>query len=324
LEIRFINGAMIALKGADNPESLRGVGLNFLVMDEMEDIAMEAWTAVLRPTLAVSQGRALFLGTPKGYRVLFKLYELGLDPKNRDWKSWQFMTAESPFISKSELEAARQDMDEKLFRQEFLGSFESMSGRVAYAFDQSIHVGSYKFNPELPIWVGQDFNINPMSSVVMQKQPTGEVWVVDEIIRHDSNVMDICDILEKRYWRWLDHLIIYPDPAGSQRQHGRGESSIQIFQDRGFKNVRYFRKAPAIMDRINAANRMLMNAKGEPKLFFDRRAIRTIQAFEQTAYKDGTTEIDKRPGVEHHFDACTYCISYEFPVKRHVLTGISL
>jgi hypothetical protein len=322
LEITLVNGAQICLRGSDSPDSLRGVGLDFLVMDEVQDIDKEAWTAVLRPTLAVSQGRALFIGTPKGYQFLYDLFSMAA--KNDEWVSWQFKTIDSPFISESEIEAARQDMDDKLFAQEMLASFEQMSGRVAHAFDRRIHVRPCPFNPELPIWVGLDFNLDPMSCAILQRQKDGSVWVVDEITRFDSNVMDMCDQLDARFWRWINNIIVYPDPAGGQRQHGRGESSFQILQERGFRNIRHRKRTPAISDRVNSANRMLMNAKGEPKLFFDPSCARVIQAFEQTTYKEGTNEIDKRQGVDHHFDCTTYCLEYEFPVRKLIATGVSL
>lgn len=80
--------------------------------------------------------------------------------------SWQFPTITSPFIPKAEIEAARRDMDERSYRAEFCASFESMSGRVYYAFDRKEHIANVEFNPKLPIWVGMDFNIDPMSTVI--------------------------------------------------------------------------------------------------------------------------------------------------------------
>ena len=133
LSMEFRNGSRIDLKGADKPDSLRGVSLDFLVLDEFQDIAAETWKTVLRPTLADRKGHALFIGTPKGYNELYNLYKLGQNKHKQDtkqWMSWQFPTITSPFIPRAEIEAARRDMDEKSFRQEFLASFESMSGRV--------------------------------------------------------------------------------------------------------------------------------------------------------------------------------------------------
>src|SRR5690606_17285782 len=92
-------------------------------------------------------------------------------------KSWQFPTIMSPFVPEAEVEQARRDLDPRTFRQELMATSETLSGRVYYPFDRRKHVGKFEFNPKLPIWVGQDFNINPMSAAIMQPQPNGEVWV---------------------------------------------------------------------------------------------------------------------------------------------------
>ena len=113
MAITLVNGSIIELKGADKADSLRGVGIHFLVLDEFQDMSEETWTQVLRPTLADTGGNAIFIGTPKAYNHLFELYKHGQDATkkaSRQWESWQFPTITSPFIPKFEIEAARADM----------------------------------------------------------------------------------------------------------------------------------------------------------------------------------------------------------------------
>lgn len=323
LRIVFKNGAVIQCKGADNPDSLRGVALDRVCLDEFQDIAEEAWTQAIRPTLASTGGIALVIGTPKSFNYLHQLYVKGQSeaPDDREWKSWQFPTISSPFIPDSEVESAKRDMDIKSFRQEFLASFEGMSGRVYHAFDRKIHTGEYKFNPDLPIWVGQDFNVDPMTSCIMQPQANGEVWVVDEIFLPNSNVEEVCREIERRYWRHQKNIAIYPDPSGQQRQQGRGDTNFQIFKDAGFTSVISRRRTPPIEDRVNAVNRILMSADGTVRFRVDKECRQTIRSLEQTMYKEGTPDIDKRSGMEHMTDALGYCIEYRFPVKRVEIFG---
>lgn len=326
LSITLINKSKIECKGADNPESLRGVGLSYVVLDEYQDMKPDTWVKVLRPTLAKDRGHAMFIGTPKGFANLYDVHMLGQDPTKRSWMSWQFPTISSPFIPIEEIEAARNDMDAKSFRQEFEASFESLSGRVYHCFDRNVHVKEVTFNPELPIWVGQDFNVDPMSTVIMQPQIDGSIHIVDEIYLNNSNSMEVCDELEKRYWRFQgsDKLIVYPDPAGSFRQSGRGESDLDIFRQRDFNYLKFRRKHPKVADRVNAVNRMLMSASGQVRLFINPKCKNTIASFEQTMYKPGSAEIDKRPGIEHPTDALGYCIELEFPTRRVKIAGRSL
>jgi hypothetical protein len=334
MSIRLINGSRIELKGADKPDTLRGVGLNFLIIDEAQDIREDTWYKVLRPTLASTNGGALIIGTPKSFNWLHDLYVLGqrgdtfLDSKgvrrHNPWKSWQFPTITSPFIPAAEIEAAKSDMDEKSFKQEFEASFETMSGRVYYAFNRKEHVGDYPFNPHLPIWIGQDFNIDPMSSVIMQPQTNGEIWIVDEVILRGSNTQETADELGRRYFKHMKNVVVYPDPAGAQRSHTRGESDLQILSQSGFRRQKFRKKHPKIADRVNAVNRMFKSGDGVVRMRVNSRCKNTIKSLEQTIYKENSREIDKTAGLEHAADALGYCIDLEFPVREIKILGISV
>ncbi len=325
LSMKLINGSVIELKGADKPDTLRGIGLAYVVLDEFQDMKEEVWEKVIRPTLASTRGKALFIGTPKGYANLYNVYLNGRDgKKKRTWASWQFPTITSPFIPESEILAARADMDPKSFRQEFEASFETMSGRVYHQFDRNVHLGEYPFNPHLPIWVGVDFNIDPMSAVILQPQPSGEVWAVDEIYQYSSNTESLCEELERRYWRFKKQMVIYPDPAGGNRQHARGESDLDIFREKNFKRIKFRRKHPAVADRVNSMNKMFMDASGAVKMRVNLPCKNLANSLEQTLYKEGSRDIDKRPGVEHITDACGYPIELEFPMRKIEIRGISL
>lgn len=324
LYIKLVNGTRIELKGADNPDSLRGVGIHYLVMDEVQDIDPDAWKKVLRPTLASTGGHVLFIGTPKAYNFLYDLWSMGQKREAHNWASWQFPTITSPFIPREEIEAARADMDERSFRQEFEASFETMSGRVYYPFDRRIHVKPLTFNPALPIAVGQDFNIDPMSGVVLQVQRNGEIWAVDEISLVNSNSGEAADEIERRYWRFKDRVTIYPDPAGAYRGHQRGESDLDVFREKGFKRHKYRKKHPPVADRINAVNKLLRAADGAVRLYIDPRCKSLIEALEQTLYVPGGREVDKSAGVEHAADALGYFCEFEYPTRKVELLGVSI
>jgi hypothetical protein len=199
-----------------------------------------------------------------------------------------------------------------------------MSGRVYYPFERQVHVGKYPFNPNLPIWVGMDFNIDPMSTVVFQQQKNGEVWAVDEVVLFGSNTEEVCDELDKRYWKFQSNVTIYPDPAGGQRQHARGETDLDILREKGFRKIKYRRKHPFVADRVNAVNRLLRSADGTVKLRIDESCKHFINSLEQTIYKPGSRDVDKDGGTEHSADAAGYAIEIEFPVRKIEIGGISV
>jgi len=130
LQIKLVNGSIISLKGADRPETMRGVKLRFLVMDEYADMKPEVWEQILRPALADHKGSAMFIGTPMGrnhFYELFKYAELGGD---ETYSAWHFTSYDNPKIDPEEINAAKRGMSSYAFRQEFMASFEAQGSEM--------------------------------------------------------------------------------------------------------------------------------------------------------------------------------------------------
>lgn len=125
--LTLVNGRKIYLKGADRPDTLRGVGLAFCVIDEYADIKPNVWEQILRPALADVQGGALFIGTPKGRNHFYELYTFAESGKDKQWSGFHYSSYDNPLIPASEIEAAKTSMSSFAFRQEFLASFEAAS-----------------------------------------------------------------------------------------------------------------------------------------------------------------------------------------------------
>ena len=144
--LTLVNGRKIYLKGADRPDTLRGVGLHFLVIDEYADIKPNVWEQILRPALADVQGKALFIGTPKGRNHFYELYKYAEDGKDDDWKAFHFSSYDNPLIPESEIEAAKTSMSSFAFRQEFLASFQAASRDIFK--EEWIQYGNEEDEPE--------------------------------------------------------------------------------------------------------------------------------------------------------------------------------
>lgn len=125
--LTLVNGRKIYLKGSDRPDTLRGVGLAFVVLDEFADMRPQVWEQILRPALADVQGGALFIGTPKGRNTFYELYKLGESGRNEEWTAFHYTSYDNPLIPKKEIEAAKESMSSFAFRQEFMSSFEAAS-----------------------------------------------------------------------------------------------------------------------------------------------------------------------------------------------------
>jgi phage terminase large subunit len=315
LSIILRNGSTITLKGADNYDSLRGVGLDFIVLDEFADISPDAWYEVLRPTLSDKQGRALFIGTPKGIgNWAYEIYQNTLeDPKA--WSSYSFTTIEGGNVLEEEIESARRDLDERTFRQEYLATFETFSGRIYYAFDRAHNVRKYEGNTPDVIYVGMDFNIDPMSAVIAVR--SGDtLHIIDEVRLFSSNTKEMVDEIKQRFPK--SKVWVYPDPAGSQRKTSAGGmTDITILQNAGFV-VKAPRAHTPVRDRINAVNSRLCDSTGIRRLFIDAKCKYTIEGLERQTYKEGSSQPDKDSGYDHLNDSLGYAIDYLFPVRRDV------
>jgi predicted phage terminase large subunit-like protein len=130
LQVTLVNGTTISLKGSDRPETMRGVSLKFLVLDEYADMKPSVWEQILRPALADQKGHAMFIGTPMGRNHFYDLYqygELGDDPT---YKSWHFTSYDNPLLDPEEIDVAKKSMSSYAFRQEFLASFEAQGSEI--------------------------------------------------------------------------------------------------------------------------------------------------------------------------------------------------
>ncbi len=130
LQIKLVNGATIALKGADRPETMRGVSLRFLVMDEYADMKPEVWEQILRPALADQKGDALFIGTPMGRNHFYDLYTYACMSEDESFKGYHFTSYDNPLLDEEEINAAKQSMSAFSFRQEFMASFEAQDSEL--------------------------------------------------------------------------------------------------------------------------------------------------------------------------------------------------
>ena len=130
LQIKLINGTTIALKGSDRPETMRGVSLKFLVMDEYADMKPEVWEQILRPALADQKGSALFIGTPMGRNHFYELYNYSKLSEDVDFKGWHFTSYDNPLLDPKEIKSAEKSMSRYSFRQEFLASFEAQGSEL--------------------------------------------------------------------------------------------------------------------------------------------------------------------------------------------------
>jgi len=130
LQIKLVNGATISLKGADRPETMRGVSLKFLVLDEYADMKPDVFEQILRPALADQKGCAMFIGTPMGRNHFYDLYKYAELDDDPTYKAWHFTSYDNPILDPDEINIAKRSMSSYAFRQEFMASFEARGSEM--------------------------------------------------------------------------------------------------------------------------------------------------------------------------------------------------
>lgn len=308
LEIELKNHSRIKLHG---PKSLRGVGLDFAVLDECAFMDAEIWTEIIRPALADREGGALLSSTPKGFNYFFDIYELA--HSQPDWAAFHYPTYAGGYVSSTELELLKSSMDPKLYAQEIKADFVPKQGRVYHAFSRDLNVADVGMITAAPLLVGMDFNVNPMTAVVAQN--VGQFChVVDEIVLPNSNTWEMMAELQRHYPGRRG--VVHPDPSGDARKTSAfvGLTDHVIIRQAGWE-VYPMRSYPTV-DRYNSVNAMFLNASGQRRLLIDPKCRNLIRALEGLTYVEGTHTADKTSGLSHISDALGYLIMAIAPMVR--------
>lgn len=307
LRIELVSGGSIALRGADRYDSLRGEGLDFLVLDEYASMERAAWTEVLRPSLSDRQGKALFIGTPRGHNHFHELFETA--QQQPDWGTFRFTTEQGGNVTAGELKSAARSLDPRTYEQEYQASFENRSaGRVYYAFDRAEHVRAVEYDPRQPLF-----------------------WSLPE-----SNTWAACEEFLARtegWWRARGVLTVhvYGDASGESRKTSASRTDWRIvreflerYPDRYRGVFRVPSANPGVKDRINCVNARLRNQAAENRLGIHPRCRELIQDFEQVCWKgDGNgnalAELDKSDAKRTHVsDATGYMLAREFAMRAPI------
>jgi len=198
--IKFNNGSKIHFKSGEKPDNLRGYTLDFLVMDEAAFMRDEVWNEILRPATLVRGKRILFISTPKGKNYFYTLYNRGTSEDNPDYLSLKYTSYDTPFITKDEIDEAKNSLPDDIFRQEIMAEFIEDGGEVFRSFSQSQLIYKWKEPVESErYWAGIDLGRQNDFTVVTIVNNFNEICMIYRERRNNwSNIVDsIVNILKK-------------------------------------------------------------------------------------------------------------------------------
>lgn len=232
LSVKLPNGAIIALYGSDNPDALRGLYFDGLVVDEFGDCRPSLWAEVLLPTLADRKGWCVFIGTPKGRNQFYDFYELS--KKSDDWFSLTLDAESSGLIDEEELNGLKEQMSEAQYEQEMLCSFTAALTGTFYAtilakIEQNDQINdSISYDPSFPVSVTADIGFSDSTVLwFFQERPDG-LAIIDCEEAHGQPLQYYFDLLKSKPYK-LDTIWLPHDARAKSLQTGK--STIEQFID---------------------------------------------------------------------------------------------
>ena len=322
--INFPGGGQLQIKSADNPQRLRGAGLDFVVLDECAYIKEETWAEIVRPTLTDKQGKALFISTPRGFNWFSRLYDKA--ENNEEWKTWQFHTNTNPYIPLNELDSAKKEIGSFLYSQEYEAQFVEAGGGLlkpewfkyynmetvqeyddnGYEVENTYYkCGSQRFlKDSLTIFTAVDLATSIKETadytaiVTIGETPTNELLVLD-VVRERVEAPDILPLIQ-RVINKFNPVFVGIERAGFQL------SIVQLARRQGIP-VKELRA-----DRDKVSRALPLGAKMEGgSVYFNAEAF---------WYSELEKEMLQFPVGEHddQVDALAYAVAETIRKKRYV------
>ena len=286
--VSFPNGGEIQVRSADNPDSLRGEGLDFVVFDECAFIHEDAWQEAVRPALSDRLGRALFISTPKGRNWFWRLWQRCIDDHDHEWHGWQLPTAANPYIAPAEIEAARLGLPERIFAQEFLAQFLDDAGGVfrrvmdaATATAQGGAIGGHEYT------FGVDWGrTGDFTAVAVLDVTHSEIVALDRFNQIDYSLQ--LARLTALYERFRPRAIV-------AEANSMGQPLIEQLQAAGLPVVPFTTTAASKQIAVDALS--LAFERGALRIIPDPTLIAELQAYEAERLPSGMLRYGAPSGI---------------------------
>lgn len=266
----------IELKGADNPDRLRGARIDGLILDEAAFMKPFVWHEILEPILAESGGWATFISTPKGFNWFYDMAEMA--KKTRGWEYFHFTCYDNPYFPKKELDRIKEETPEDTWAQEYLAEFTKNAGLVFNEFDTAVH--TVKIDQPKPDWVKYrsiDFGqTNPTAVLWIGVDIDGNIYVYDELYRTNLYTSELAHLINAKSPDY--YTCTYGDSAAAQSIKDLSEHGVFVtptVKEKGASREDYVRAGIERVKQLLKIN----ESTGKPKLFVAKHCQNLIDEF---------------------------------------------
>ncbi|MBW2618822.1 MAG: phage terminase large subunit [Deltaproteobacteria bacterium] len=322
-KIIFPWGSQIRLRSADRPGRIKGLNLAWAGLDEAAQMKEAAWQILLsRVRHPQARQRQLFITTtPEGFNWVYWRF---IEAPMAESQVFFAPTGENVFLD-PQYKRRLEEIYPPLLAQQYLeGRFvNTTSGRVYPAFDRRLHLRPLKYDPDLPLCLAADFNVNPMLWLIIQHEG-GRIFVLDEIVLAEADTGQAALEFLSRRPEARAGVEVFGDATGRRRdtrQVGRTDYAI-IKEIIPAARLKVPQANPPVKDRINAVSARLKNARGEVRLTIDpscRELIADLESLRWVQSSQGGALIDKGdPKRSHASDALGYFVARVYPIRGKV------
>lgn len=265
LYVELVTNARIRLFGADNADSLRGIGNDLVICDEYGDFRPSIWGNVIRPTLSDRMGKAIFMGTPKGKNQFWDIYDEALS-NPADWFCTTIKASESGILAADELRALRKQLSDDQYLQEYECSFEAAILGAYYGTEmrelgEANRITEVTYDPSLPTYTAWDLGYRDDTAIWWYQVVRNEIHVIDFYAVSGDSIADICKHVIAKPYHYSKHFL--PHDAKAKTLAANGKSIIeQLGEHLGLSNLAIVPNL-SVQDGIQATRQML------PHCWFD-------------------------------------------------------
>lgn len=266
------------LLGADNPVSLKGIYLDGVILDEYAEMNPSAWREVIRPTLTDRLGWGIFIGTPKGQNSFYELYERAKSGEDPNWFGALYKASQTNIIPKEELEAAKREMTEEEFAQEFECSFQAALvgayfGKELAKAELEGRITTVPHDPMLPVDTYWDLGINDTTAVWFVQSYRGQNRIIDYYEVCGFSIPELFAEIQTKKYVWGRFVLPHDAEA---RDLSTGKAQTQAFRSLGAKNITIVPRVGTKRESINAA-RMIFGSC----VFDEKKCAKGLKALAQ-------------------------------------------
>jgi len=329
LRIDFHNGARIRLFGAETADSMRGLYFDSVVLDEPADFPANAWSTVIRPAIADRQGRATFIGTPKGKNEFWEIYDAA--SRDSSWYTAMHKASDTGLLPQEELDAALKTMGEDRYEQEFECSFEAAIAGSYYGTEmkratEENRLTTVPYDRSLGVVTAWDLGVGDSTSIWFAQYVGAEVRLIDYYESSGVGLDHYANVLQDKNYVYESHILPHDVQV---KELGTGKSRLETLDNLGIRPVEIAPKLN-VDDGIQAVRSML------DRCWFDEkkcnRGIEALRQYQRDYDEKGRTwrGRPRHDWTSHGADAMRYLAvgyrpmksSWGEPIRRN-LKGIA-